>query len=33
MMGIVGIVDDEKHRQLIERSVNKFPDNAIWIDQ
>jgi hypothetical protein len=33
MMGIVGIVDDEKHRQLIERSVNKFPDKAIWIDQ
>jgi len=33
MMGIVGIVDNELHQALIERSVNKFPNNAIWIDQ
>lgn len=31
MMGIVGIIDNEKHKQLIERSLAKFPDKALWI--
>lgn len=31
MMGIVGIIDEEKHIELITRSVNKFPDKTIWI--
>ena len=31
MMGIVGIIDKEKHEQLIHRSVNKFPEKAIWV--
>jgi hypothetical protein len=31
MMGIVGIVDEERHLKLLERSLEKFPDKAIWI--
>jgi hypothetical protein len=31
MMGIVGIVDEDRHLKLLERSVEKFPDKAIWI--
>ncbi len=31
VMGIMGIIDDEKHEALIKRSVEKFPDKAIWI--
>lgn len=31
MMGIVGIIDPDKHLELINRSVNKFPNSTIWI--
>lgn len=31
VMGIMGILDDEKHEALIKRSVEKFPDKAIWL--
>jgi hypothetical protein len=31
MMGIVGIVDEERHLKLLQRSLEKFPENAIWI--
>lgn len=31
MMGIVGIIDDTKHIELIQRSINKFPEKTIWI--
>jgi hypothetical protein len=31
MMGIVGMVDEEQHMALLERSLAKFPNKAIWI--
>jgi hypothetical protein len=31
MMGIVGIIDDDKHRELLHRSVQKFPEKCIWL--
>jgi hypothetical protein len=31
MLGIVGIIDDTKHTELIKRSVNKFPEKALWL--
>jgi hypothetical protein len=31
MMGIVGMVDEEQHMALLERSLAKFPKKAIWI--
>ncbi len=31
MMGIVGIVDEERHLKLLERSLEKFPEKAIWL--
>lgn len=30
-MGIMGVIDNEKHGALIERSLAKFPDKAIWV--
>lgn len=31
MLGIVGIIDDDKHQELIKRSVTKFPEKALWL--
>lgn len=31
MMGIVGIIDHERHAELLTRSLQKFSENAIWI--
>lgn len=31
VMGIQGIIDNDRHEELIERSVNKYPEKAIWI--
>lgn len=31
VLGIMGIIDNEKHEVLIKRSLEKFPDKAIWI--
>jgi hypothetical protein len=31
VVGIQGVIDNEKHEELIERSVSKHPDKAIWI--
>jgi len=30
-VGIMGVIDEEKHVALIERSLAKFPDKAVWL--
>jgi len=30
-VGIMGVIDEEKHIALIERSLAKFPDKAVWL--
>jgi hypothetical protein len=30
-IGIMGVIDEEKHYALIERSLAKFPDKALWV--
>jgi hypothetical protein len=30
-VGIMGVIDEEKHVALIERSLTKFPDKAVWL--
>lgn len=31
MIATTGIIDNEKHKALLERSLEKFPNKAIWI--
>jgi len=31
VLGTMGVIDHEKHEALIKRSVEKFPEKAIWI--
>ena len=31
IMSTFGVIDKDKHLELIERSLAKFPDRALWI--